>query len=52
MTCLSRLAAGTVGAAVLLISSLAAAQLPSAEQRAFVSVDSAVARFNGASDRN
>ena len=52
MTCPSRLAAGSVGVAVLLIGSLAAAQLPSAEQRAFAGVDSAVARFNGAGDRN
>ena len=48
----SRLAAVSVGVTVLLIGSLAAAQLPSAEQRAFAGVDSAVARFNGASDRN
>ena len=52
MTCPSRLAAVSVGVAVLLIGSLAAAQLPSAEQRAFAGVDSAVARFNGASDHN
>ena len=48
----SRLAAVSVGVTVLLIGSLAAAQLPSADQRAFAGVDSAVARFNGASDRN